>query len=155
MAASPPPPIMKGGAREHILEILMKYSKPIQIYILLALSLSIIFVKEIPVVIRAQAGTHLGRLFLFLLTLVIADYYSWANGLLMAILTLLLLSLSPRPTTEGFHAMDDTLKLVDTKRKWWVEQVLKENPVGIQEETVKTSAIQDNTSSQTNVSSQR
>lgn len=155
MVTPPTPAIMKGGAREHILDILMKYSKPIQVYILLALSLAIIFVKEIPIVLRSQASTVLGRLFLFLLTLVIADYYSWANGLLMAVLTLLLLSLAPRATSEGFQTMDETLKLIDSKRKWWVEQVLKENPVAIQEESVRTSAIQDNTSSQTNTSSQR
>jgi hypothetical protein len=39
------------------------------------------------------------------------------------------------------------VKLVSQKKRWWIEEVMGENPVGIEEEKVRTSAIQDNDSS--------
>jgi hypothetical protein len=65
----------------------------------------------------------------------------------MVIITLLLLSLSPRQR-EGFQsAFDSNIKIVTGKKHWWVETMFHENPVGIEEDTVKTSAIQDGTTS--------
>jgi hypothetical protein len=161
--ATPTPPtaptapiIMKGGSKEHISDIIKKYSKPIEIYIVTILTLAIVFVKQIPVEIRSQAGSILGRLFLFFTTLYIADKYYWTDGLLMGILTLLLLSLSPRKTAEGF--MDDTdtnIEIVQGKRKWWVEKVLKENPVAIQDKTVRTKAVQDGSNGSSSTSSSK
>lgn len=141
------PLIMKGGAKAHITDFVMKYSKFIDVSVLTVLVLAIVFVKQIPLVIRSQAGTTLGRILLFVTTLYIGQKYSWISGLLMAVLTLLLLSISPGSTRsskkEGFAPFNDTnVKLVQEKQKWWVEKLLKENPVGIQEETVKTQAIQ-------------
>lgn len=151
-----PVPIMKGGAKAYVIDIANKFSTPIHFYILAVLVLAITFVKKIPVDIRGQAGSVVGRVALFAATVYIGKSYSWLNGLLMAVLTLLLLSVSPRASsTEGFQPFDDiSMKMVQDKKKWWVETVLKENPLGIQEETVQTKAIQDNSnSSNSNTSS--
>jgi hypothetical protein len=88
---------------------------------------------------------------------VIADTYSWIYALLMALFAVLIIAVSPRTFTEGFEDSDkgDTdLKLVTQKKRWWSEEVLQENPLGIEEEKVKTAAIQDNsnTSNSTNSS---
>lgn len=137
---------MRGGAI--VTDLVQKFSQPIQLYVLILIFLAIGFVKQIPVELRGQAGTPLGRTFLFFLTVVLAAHVSWVNGLLMAVLTLLLLSLSPRGSNEGFEpAINDSLKLVTDKKKWFVEEVLKENPVAIDKEAVKTYPIQDNTTS--------
>ena len=77
----------------------------------------------------------------------------------MALFTVLLISVSPRNFKEGFQGekgdMGDTdIKLVSQKKRWWAEQVLHENPLGIEDDKVRTSAIQDNsnTSNSTNSS---
>ncbi len=150
---------MSGGAREHILDIAKKYAQPLNVYIGIALVLGITYVGQIPDNISYQANTLLGRVLLFFLTVVIADTYSWIYALLMALFTVLLISVSPRNFKEGFQGekggMGDTdIKLVSQKKRWWAEQVLHENPLGIEDDKVRTSAIQDNsnTSNSTNSS---
>ena len=137
---------MKGGAQILIADLVSKFSQPIHFYVLVGLTLAIVFVKKIPIAVRSQASTLLGRLFLFAATVAIADAYSWTNGLLMAILALLLLSMSPRTQRDGFQNFAN-LKLITDDKKWFVERVLKENPVAIGDETVKTQAVQDNSNS--------
>lgn len=150
--AGPKP--MRGGTKAYVMDLAKKFSNPIDFYILAGLVIAITFVKQIPAPLRSQAGTFLGRLFLFSLTVAIGQFYSWTNGLLMAILSLLLLSLSPR-TTEGFQPMAMmSLKLIENNKKWFVERVLKENPVAIEEDRVKTQAIQDNSNSSRSTASQ-
>lgn len=142
---------MKGGAKAYVIDLAKKFSSPLHVYILIALVLSITFVKEIPLSIRSQATTIPGRLFLFCATVAVGEFYSWTNGLLMAILSLLLLSMSPRTmgfALEGFQPMPLTsLKLIENNKKWFVERVLKENPIAIEEDRVGTQAIQDSSNS--------
>ena len=150
-----PMPIMKGGAKEHIIDILKKYAQPLNVYIGIALVLGITYIKQIPKSATFFANTFLGRLSLFWATIVIADTYSWIYGLLMALFVVLLISVSPRTyiSTEGFN--DTEVKRVTKKHKWFVEEVLKENPLGIEDEVVNTQAIQDNTNSSNSTSSSR
>lgn len=142
-------PVMRGGTSVYVMDLAKKFSNPIHVYVLLALVIAITFVKQIPVQIRSQAGTTLGRLFLFCLTVAIGELYSWTNGLLMAVLALLLLSLSPR-TTEGFQNGNGNpiaIKVIEDNKKWFVERVLNENPIAIEEDRVKTQAVQDSSNS--------
>ena len=148
-----PAPIMKGGAKEHIIDILKKYAQPLNMYIGIALVLGITYVGQIPGSVSFQANTFLGRLVLFWATIIIADTYSWIYALLMALFVVLLIAVSPRTNKEGFN--DTEVKLVTQKRKWWAEEVLQENPLGIEEEVVKTQAIQDNTNSTSSTNSSR
>ena len=146
-------PIMKGGAKEHIIDILKKYAQPLNMYIGIALVLGITYVGQIPGSVSFQANTLIGRLILFWATIIIADTYSWIYALLMALFVVLLIAVSPRTKKEGFT--DTEVKLVTQKRKWWSEEVLQENPLGIEEELVKTQAIQDNTNSNSSTNSSR
>jgi magnesium-transporting ATPase (P-type) len=148
-----PVPVMAGGAKEHIIDILKKYAQPLNIYIGMALVLGITYVGQIPGSIAFQANTLLGRVLLFWATIIIADTYSWIYALLMALFVVLLISVSPRTNREGFS--DTEMKRVTKKRKWWSEEVLHENPLGIEEELVKTQAIQDNTNSSNSTNSSR
>ena len=132
-------PIMSGGAKEHLIDMIRKYTKPIGLYVGLALVLGITYVRQIPARLRAQADSGLARLLLFATTLVIADTYSWVYGLMAALFTVLIISASPR--IEGFH--DTDMKLVTQKRRWFIEEVMGENPIGIAEDKVTTKAIQD------------
>ena len=148
-----PAPIMKGGAKEHILDIIKRYAQPLNIYIGIALVLGITYVGQIPKSLAFYANTVLGRFVLFSLTVIIADTYSWVYALLMALFVVLLISVSPRNYREGFQNLPNSdIKLVTQKRKWWAEEVLQENPLGIEEDYVKTQAIQDNTNSSNSTS---
>lgn len=147
MKSQPPPNVMTGGAKVLMTDIVKKHWTPIEIYILVVLTLGIVYVKKIPLSLRRYAETFLGRIVLFVSTIAVAHFSSWSNGLLVAVFTLLLLSMSPR-TSEGFQAdMKNKLKIVDDKQKWWVERVFKENPIAIEDDEVKTSAIQDGSNS--------
>jgi len=150
-------PVMKGGAKEHMIDLIKKYAQPLNIYIGIGLVLGITYIGQIPKSVAYYANTMLGRLTLFVLTIVIADTYSWIYALLMALFAALLIAVSPRTLKEGFQDSDkgDTdLKIVTQKKRWFSEEILQENPVGIEEEKVKTAAIQDNsnTSNSTNSS---
>ena len=133
---------MKGGARAVLMDIIMKQWSPIELYILAFLILSIVFVREYPKDVRSLADTLLGKIGLFLIAMFVSMKYSWLNGLLIGILTLLLLSMSPR-STEGFNNSATKTKLVSEKRLWWGEAILNENPTLYEEDDVVTSAIQD------------
>lgn len=133
---------MSGGAKEHIIDMIKKYTKPLSIYLGLSLILGIVYVRQIPAYITKYGNTVLGRVLLFLLTLLIADMYSWTYGIMMALFTMLLLAVSPR--IEGFNSSDTTdIKMVTLKKRWFAEELLNENPSGISEDKVKTAAIQD------------
>jgi hypothetical protein len=148
-------PVLKGGSKNYIFDILSKYSTTIDVYVMSILVLTIVFVKEFPLEIRAHAGTIPGKIVLFFATLIIADKYSWVSGLLMALLSLLLLSLGPRTVAEGFQSpYTNNMKIVTDKEKWWVEKVFKENPLAIQEDIVNTKQIQDGSNSSSSTSSQ-
>jgi hypothetical protein len=156
------PPVMKGGAKEHIMDVVKKYAQPLNVYIGILLVLGIAYVRQIPKSVSFAANSIIGRLFLFALTIIIADTYSWIYALLMALFTVLIIAVSPRTLKENFvNNMSDNgdvdLKLVGQKKRWWSEEILHENPLGIEDDKVRTSAIQDNsnTSSSTTSSSSR
>jgi hypothetical protein len=50
---------------------------------------------------------------------------------------------------------DTDIKLVSQKKRWWSEQVLMENPLGIEDDKVRTSAIQDNSNTSNSTTSSR
>jgi len=154
---SPPVPVMQGGAKEHMLDLIKKYAQPLNIYIGIILVLCITYIGQIPKSVTFYANTLVGRFVLFWLTIIIADTYSWVYALLMALFVALLIAVSPR-TLEGFQDSkngDTDLKIVTQKKRWWSEQVLQENPLGIEEEKVKTAAIQDNSNASNSTNSSK
>ena len=74
--------------------------------------------------------------------MLLVELGSWVHGILFAIFAALLLSVSP--LSEGF-SNDQSLQMITEKKKWWVEEVLKENPIAIEDDKVSTTAVQDNT----------
>ena len=166
----PPPIVMKGGAKEQMIDIVKKYAAPLNVYFGVAIVLLITYVGKIPDSVASFADSFLGRGALFLLTLFIASLYSWVYAVLIGLFAVLLLAVAPRSSgsasgsgKEGFHSsldgkentVDTDVKLITQKKKWWIEEVMGENPIGIEEEKVKTSAIQDNTNSSSSTTSSR
>jgi len=146
MSKNTPPVLMKGGAKEILMDIVQKQWTPIEIYILIGLGLGIVFVREIPIKVRRLAESMVGRIVLFSVAILLANYTPWINGILFVIFTLLLLSMSPR-SSEGFNNCNTSVKVVSDKKLWFVEALLKERPKIIEDDEVQTSAIQDNTNS--------
>ena len=102
--------------------------------------MGIVYVRQIPASVLIQLNRIIGRIFLFAITLVVADMYSWTYGVMMALLAILILATNPR--IEGFEDTTD-IKLVINPKRWFIEKVLNEHPSGIAEDKVTTTAIQD------------
>ena len=89
-------------------------------------------------------STLYGRVVLFAFVLGITYFIDWPTSILAAVLALLLLVKGTPTFSEGFVPdMDDGLQFVGDGQRWWSEIVLKENPVGIEENKVHTLAVQD------------
>jgi hypothetical protein len=148
---------MNGGAKEHLLDIIKKYAQPLNVYVGVTLALLIIYIRQIPKWVPYRANTMLGRIFLFALTIVIAETYSWIYALLMALFVVLLLAVSPRTLKERFKnsPSDIDIKIVSQSKRWWSEEVLKEDPLGMEEDRVKTNAIQDNSNASNSTTSSK
>jgi hypothetical protein len=149
MSTPRPQEIMKGGLKEYMIDFSKKIQNPVSFLTATVISLAIVFQREIPLDIKIQASTATGKLLLFLVTLYVAMELSWLHGLLLALLTSILIATSPRKLVDAFMNKEgflgdyaDTKFVGDNKRRWFVEQVLNENPEGIQEERVSTQAAQ-------------
>ena len=140
-----------------MLDIVKKYAQPLNVYVGIVLVLAITYIGQIPKSIAFRANTTLGRLVLFVLTIIVADTYSWIYGLLMALFTVLIVAVAPRTLKENFQDAngDVDVKIVSQKKRWWSEEILKEDPLGIEEDKVRTTAIQDNSNASNSTTSSR
>jgi hypothetical protein len=138
---------MKGGMREVLLDFTKKQASFASNLFLGTLILGITFYNEIPKVYVNQADTLLGRLFMITFLFFVLDMGGWLQGILVTIFFGLLLSVSTRPRVEGFKS-DQEIRIVPEKKLWFVEETLKETPIAIEDEKVRTSAVQDNNAQQ-------
>jgi hypothetical protein len=136
-------PVLKGGMRVLVTDLLTKGSYQINVGLFLLLVLGIVFVEQIPSSIRGFLSGLFGRILLFGGVLLITEYYSWSIGLLATLFALLLITKHSRNLLEGFQPDAFTFQLIQDKKKWFVEEVLKENPLGITDEKVSTLPVQD------------
>lgn len=136
-------PVMKGGMREVLLDFSKKQMSLASNLFLGLLVLGITFFNTIPKVYANQADTFIGRLLLLVLLYITVEMGGWLHGILLAIFFALVLSVSTRNKVEGFKS-DQEIRMVPEKKLWFVEETLKERPVAIEDEKVKTIAVQDN-----------
>lgn len=141
--------VQLGGVRESLVDFLQKtkYFQSILLYIVL--TVLIIFKGQIPPVIYEQADSFLGRLLAIFFVASVTIHYDWILGLLAAVFVALLLGLPKAGSLrEGFGSGGETaIQVVPTNKKWFVERVLHENPIAIEEEKVVTSPVQNDTRS--------
>lgn len=146
--ASQAPVFMKGGMREHVADIFDKYKSPIEMIVAIFIIILIVFLEKVPIDIRKQADSLLGRVFLLLFTTVTVMTFGWPLGVLAALASALLIGaggvhpLVKKMSIEGF-APDVSVHMVPDKKKWFIEEVMGENPLMIEDQTVSTSAVQD------------
>jgi hypothetical protein len=144
---------MKGGFQAQVDDLYHKYEQPIMILVGLLMVITIVFLEKIPVEIRKQADSLLGRAFLLTFTAVVTILYGWPMGILAGIMTALVIGAGGiypinKEVREGFSS-EMNVRIVPGKHKWFVEKVLGENPLIIEDEVVSTSAVQDLTEKNT------
>ena len=156
MNSPPVVPVMKGGMREILVDFSKKQVTYFNNILMLLLVLGIIFHGVIPTEIANQADTVLGRLLLFVSLVILVEIGDMTLVILAAIFIGLLLSVSTRShartTREGFRS-DHEIRIVQPKKLWWIEEVMKEDPIGIEDEKVRTVAVQDNSNPNSSSSS--
>lgn len=140
--------VMKGGFREQVGDLFSKYEGPVALLVGTFAALVIVYLGKIPKEIRRQADSLLGRALLLTFTVLVTLVFGWPLGILVGLMSALLIGaggvhpLSKPAVTEGF-APDFNVRLVPSKKKWFVEQVLGENPLLIEDTVIDTSAVQD------------
>ncbi len=138
---------MKGGFRAQVDDLYHKYEQPIMLLLGILMVITIVFLEKIPVEIRKQADSLLGRALLLLFTITMTVLYGWPMGILAGLMSALLIGAGgihpiTRPVTEGFSS-EMNVRIVPGKHKWFIEKVMGENPLLIEDDTVTTSAVQD------------
>ena len=131
MATPPGVHFMKGGFQEQVTDLFSKYEQPLAALLVGGLVLATVFLEQIPISVRRQADTVLGRLTLLLFTAIITIAFGWPLGMIAALMVASLIASgaatgSTGPVTEGFSP-DFSVRLVPKKHKWFVERVLGEN----------------------------
>jgi energy-coupling factor transporter transmembrane protein EcfT len=138
---------MKGGFRAQVDDLYHKYEQPVMLLVGIAMVLVIVFLEKVPIEIRKQADSFLGRALLIVFTVIVTILYGWPMGILAGLMSALLIGAGgihpiTRAVTEGFSS-EMNVRIVPDKHKWFVEKVLGENPLLIEDDTVTTSAVQD------------
>ena len=146
-SVSPGTHIMKGGFRAQIDDLYHKYEQPVVVLLGLFMVIGIVFLEKIPIEVRKQADSFLGRALLLTFTVTVVALYGWPLGILAGLLSALLIGAGgihpiQKEIKEGFSS-EVNVRLVPGKHKWFVERVMGENPLLIEDDTVSTSAVQD------------
>lgn len=150
MSNQPLPPgvtYMKGGFRAQVDDLYHKYEQPVMLLLGILMVVVIVFLEKIPLEVRKQADSLLGRALLLVFTVTMTVLYGWPMGILAGLMSALVIGAGgvhpiTKPMTEGFSS-EMNVRIVPGKHKWFVEKVMGENPLLIEDDTVTTSAVQD------------
>jgi hypothetical protein len=153
--ASQEPVFMSGGFQAHVSDMFDKFKGPIEVVMVFFITTLIVFLEKVPIEIRKQADTFLGRALLLTVIMVITILFGWPLGILSTLASALFIGAGGvhpivKRMTEGFakgmtegFAPDMNIRMIPDKKKWFIEEVLGENPLMIEDQTVRTSAVQD------------
>lgn len=125
-------------------------------FLLISLILLCVYVSRVPkttlALFKHPIYQSLGLFFIILITL----YFGWVHGIVAALAFSLVISNAYRENVEGmadYIPLDGEALIIEDsnsentiiprKHRWFVEKVLGENPVLIQEKEVQTNAVQD------------
>lgn len=149
MSSSLPPGahFMKGGFRAQVDDLYHKYEQPVMVLTGLFMVIVIVFLEKVPIEIRKQADSFWGRALLLIFTVTVTVLYGWSMGILAGLMSALLIGAGgihpiTKQVNEGFSS-EMNVRIVPSKHKWFVEKVLGEDPLLIEDDVVTTSAVQD------------
>lgn len=125
-------------------------------FILIGLVLTSVYVSRIPASTLAYFRNPIYQILGFVTIIILTARYGWIHGILGALAFALVVSRALRQRSEGMtnyrpYESDETLLLIedtDTEivpkgHRWFLEKIMGENPILIQEKEVSTSAVQD------------
>lgn len=128
-------------------DLYRKYEQPVMVLTGLFMVIVIVFLEKVPIEIRKQADSFMGRALLLMFTVTVTVLYGWPMGILAGLMSALLIGAGgihpvTKQVNEGFSS-EMNVRIVPSKHKWFVEKVLGEDPLLIEDDTVTTSAVQD------------
>jgi len=119
-------------------ELIESARNPLQTTLLLFLVSGIVFESKIPTEWCEWADTIYGKTIIIAVFLFLEYNYNWTLGILWLLFALLLVS----PQAVRMEGFNDYTYVNDKKKKWFVEEVLSENPVAIKEREINTYPVQ-------------
>lgn len=135
----------QGGMISSFQILLMNMDSPIKLIYGVFLILIIVYSPLIPFEFRVFADSLLGRIFGVAVVYGVIETLGWVYGLLTALAFLLILNGAPRTLSSGLEGFEGGGTVTEKKiigRKWFVEQVLGEDPKKIATDKVTTTAIE-------------
>jgi len=116
---------------------------PYKLLIGFLLILTIVYAPAIPIEVRQFTDSMIGRILGIGVVYGIIHSFGWVYGLLAALAFLIILHGAPRlEYVEAFNGGGSINEKKVIGKKWFVEQVLGENPKKIETDKVRTTAIE-------------
>lgn len=128
---------------------LRHFEGPISIDWLTSAILLLIAVKPeaLPANVRVATAHPVGLVFLLLLGIALFSYSAiLGTAIFIMVISIWRSTLQDRVlgnTTEGFSLSPAQLEYITSPKRWFVEEVLREHPIAIQEKQVRTEPIGD------------
>lgn len=135
----------QGGMINSFHVLMMNLDSPAKLIYGTLLILIIVYSPVIPFEYRVFADSLLGRIFGVAIVYGVIESLGWVYGLLTAVAFLLVINGAPSnftASTEGFEGGGTVTEKKVVGRKWFVEQVLGENPKKIATDKVTTTAVE-------------
>ncbi len=138
MAAS-----QQGGMINPIQLFINNLDSPYKLLVGALLILVVVYASTVPVEIRRFMDSMVGRVVGIGIVYGIVHSFGWVYGLLATLAFLIVLQGAPRlEYVEGFSGGGSINQKKIVGKKWFVEQVLGENPKKIETDRVQTTAIE-------------
>lgn len=135
----------QGGMVSSFQVLLMNLDPPAKLLYGAILILIIVYSPIISSEYRVFADSLLGRIFGVAVVYGVIETLGWVYGLLTALAFLLVLNGAPRVASSGMEGFEGGGTVTEKKiigRKWFVEQVLGEEPKKIATDKVTTTAVE-------------
>ena len=135
----------QGGMVNSFQILMMNLDSPVKLIYGFILIIVIVYSPMIPYEYKAFADSLLGRIFGVAIVYGVIESLGWVYGLLTALAFLLLINGAPRFSYSNFEGFDGGGTVTEKKiigKKWFVEQVLGENPKKIATDKVTTTAVE-------------
>lgn len=133
----------QGGMINPIQLFINNLDSPYKLLLGFILVLVIVYASTIPVEVRQFMDSMVGRVTAIAVVYGIVHSFGWVYGLLATLAFLIVLQGAPRlEYVEGFSGGGSINQKKIVGKKWFVEQVLGENPKKIETDRVQTSAIE-------------
>jgi len=134
----------QGGMVNSLQVLLANLDSPIKLFYGFILILIIVYSPVIPFEYRKFADSLIGKIFGVAIVYGVIETLGWVYGILTALAFLLVLNgaMKTPSAVEGFDGGGTVTEKRTIGRKWFVEQVLGENPRKIATDKVTTTAIE-------------